>query len=396
MSKFGKDCFISRELSWLEFNSRVLRQATQEINPLLERIKYLSIVYSNLDEYFMIRVGSIHMQIQSGCSQEDCSVYTPREQLSAIAKRARKLYKDTEKVYNGIRREIESMGIRITGRDNLDDAQAEFCKRFFLDDVYPIISPIVAEKGHIFPFIPGKSLNLAVLLEGSDGEPVFATIQLPTSCGRLIELPSDNGKQFITIEELVRLRLKKIFPNRVILASAVYRLTRNGDLDIDETGDLLSAVKKSLLRRSQGVVVRLETEKSIDPRLRKLMRKKLHIEDDDIYETGCPVGFCLPKDAVKLLDTDGALSYKPFVPAIQSSFLTGESIFDIIRRGDMLMFHPYDSFTPVVRLLQESAGDPAVVAPDSKAIVESKPLKSMEWLLPRVRAAPLQKRRTEP
>ncbi len=368
MSHDERERFFSREASWLEFNSRVLRQSEQPNNPLLERMKYLSIVGSNLEEYFMIRVGSIHMQVRSGVNKTDRTGFTPLEQLDIISKKTARLYKETERIYGGILGELSAMGLTIVSADEVTPYQVEFCKRYFLDNIYPVVAPIVVDKGRAFPFIPGRTINIAVLLADNSGKTVFGTVGIPTSSERLIELPPDDEaspdgmRHFLPIEQLVKLRLRRLFPGKTIIASCIYRLTRNGDIDIDETGDLLNAVKKSLIKRRRGDVVRLEIEGKTDRRLISILQKKHEIDEKSTYHLKLPIGQCMPREAVKEMDRQGGLSYIPFNPTTPAILNTDESIFDVIKRGDLLLYHPYDCFAPVVRLVDEAASDPAVVA----------------------------------
>ena len=262
MPDFGNECYISRELSWLEFDHRVLRQASSQGNPLFERLKYLSIVLSNLDEFYMIRVGSIHDQLASGYCKPDPAGLTPAEQLDGISKRVGKLYKGVARSYRELCGEISALGIRIfESIDELSPLQVEFCRSFFVDTLYPILTPITIDRKHAFPFIPGRALNLALSLRKSDGEERFAVVQLPNSIGRLIALPTDDvgddAVHFITCEALVKGFIAKLFPSMTVCSCFAWRITRNGDLDVDadEAGDLLEAVKKTLLRRKRGGVV---------------------------------------------------------------------------------------------------------------------------------------------
>ncbi|MBQ4312632.1 MAG: polyphosphate kinase 1, partial [Clostridia bacterium] len=364
--------YISRELSWLEFNHRVLMQGLSGDNPLFERMKFLSIVTSNLDEFYMIRVGSLREQMRAGYDKRDAAGLTAEQQLAAISQRTRRLYSDLYNAYDELLARLAELDIRIIGEKELTAQQREYCKQYFKSHIYPVLSPVMIARRHPLPFIPGKGLNLAVMLLGADGKRSFATVQLPSSLERMIRLPSESGVRFISVEDIVRMRVGKLFPSSRIGAVCAYRITRNGDLDVDtdEAGDLLSAVKKSLRNRRRGGVVRLEIEPSPHRRLLETLQKKLKVRQRDIFFLRGPINLNFLMKQLYALEGYDEYKYSPLVQKLPTTLeeehcimdIERDSIFERISRGDILLYHPFDSFEPVVRLLSEAADDPQVAA----------------------------------
>lgn len=358
--------YINRELSWLEFNHRVMMQAVAEENPVFERIKFLSIVTSNLDEFFMIRVASIRDQLRARYDAADAAGLTPKQQLIAISERAHELCAAEYAIYReSILPELHVNGISIIHSDNLTDEQVKFCESLFDNAIYPVLTPLAVDRSHPFPLILNKSLNMGVLLDGGEDEkPVFATVQVPDNLQRLIKLPSEYGYIFTPIEDIIRMNIAKLFSGYEVIDCVPYRITRNGDLSFDEEEaiDLLSEIKNSLKQRKRGSVIRLEIAQGAHPKLLKFLQKKLEIEKRDIYEINGPINLSFLMKQLYSLPGYDHLKYKEFTPKICGSLSTNESIFDVISRKDILMYHPYDSFDPIVRLLNEAADDPNVLA----------------------------------
>lgn len=364
MAKKQNSEYTNRELSWLEFNHRVLQQALDRENPLLERCRFLSIVCSNLDEFFMVRVASVEDQQKAGYDKPDPAGLTPQQQLGAIAARVQDLYAELYAAYKATMVELEEYGVLIADYDKLSNEQKVFCREYFEQNVYPAVSPITVSKNRIFPFVPGKGLNIGVLAANSQGGETLATVQLPTSLPRLIEIPSEEGRVFLPMEELVAANINRIFPKTEILALAPYRIMRNGDLDAeaDEAGDLLSAVKKSLSMRKRGSVVRMEIGGDADERLVRRLQKRFSVSRKFVYSVFGPINLNFLSKQICDLKLEGNMLYKPFEHGIPEVLRSEESIFDIIKRGDILLYHPFDSFDPVVRLIAEAAEDAGVVA----------------------------------
>ncbi len=359
--------YINRELSWLEFNHRVMMQAVAEENPVFERIKFLSIVTSNLDEFFMVRVASIRDQLRAKYDATDPAGMTPKQQLIAISERAHELCEKEYSIYHSsIVPELRANGISIIHSNSLTDDQVRFCKSLFDNAIYPVLTPLAVDRSHPFPLILNKSLNIGVLLDCGAEKPVFATVQVPDNLQRLIKLPSEVGYIFIPIEEIIKMNIAKLFSGYTVLDCITYRITRNGDLSFDEEEaiDLLSEIKNSLKERKRGSVIRLEIARGAHPKILKFLQKKLEIEKRDIYETDGPINLTFLMKQLYSLPGFDHLKYRPYSPKIcrELRVKANESIFDVISRKDILMYHPFDSFDPVVRLLDEAADDPDVLA----------------------------------
>ncbi|MBQ4397178.1 MAG: polyphosphate kinase 1 [Clostridia bacterium] len=357
--------YINRELSWLEFNHRVMMQAVAEENPVFERIKFLSIVTSNLDEFFMVRVASIRDQLRARYDAVDPAGMTPKQQLIAISERTHTLCEKEYAIYHdSIIPELRANGILILHSDSLRDDQVRFCKSLFDNAIYPVLTPLAVDRSHPFPLILNKSLNIGVLLDCGGEKPVFATVQVPDNLQRLIKLPSEFGYLFVPIEEIIKMNIAKLFSGYTVLDCVPYRITRNGDLSFDEEEaiDLLSEIKNSLKERKRGSVIRLEIAKGAHPKMLRFLQKKLEIEKRDIYEIDGPINLTFLMKQLYSLPGFEHLKDRPFTPKVCRELQTNESIFDVIARKDILMYHPFDSFDPVVRLLDEAADDPDVLA----------------------------------
>ena len=357
--------YINRELSWLEFNHRVMMQAVAEENPVFERIKFLSIVTSNLDEFFMVRVASIRDQLRAHYDAVDPAGMTPKQQLIAISERTHELCSMEYSIYHkSVLPELRMSGISIVHGDDLKEEQVRFCMSLFDNAIYPVLTPLAVDRSHPFPLILNKSLNIGVLLDCNSDKPVFATVQVPDNLQRLIKLPSPEGYIFIPIEEIIKMNIAKLFSGYTVIDCVPYRITRNGDLSFDEEEaiDLLSEIKNSLKARKRGSVIRLEIAKNAHPKMLKFLQKKLEIEKRDIYEIDGPINLTFLMKQLYSLPGFDHLKYTPYTPKICPELRTGESIFSVMTRKDILMYHPFDSFDPVVRLLDEAADDPDVLA----------------------------------
>jgi polyphosphate kinase len=355
--------FVNRELSWLEFNHRVMMQALCAENPVMEKAKFMSIVCSNLDEFFMIRVASIRDQFLARYENPDPAGLTPKQQMAAISRRAHTLYEKLYKIYNNaLLPELASVGIEILAEPQLSEEQREACNRYFERFLYPVLTPIAIDRSHPFPLIQNKSLYLAAMITGEDGKTDYATVQIPSNYKRLVEI--GEGK-YVLIEDIIKMNVSSLFSSDRIEACTVYRITRNGDLSFDEEGaeDLLNTIKKSLKQRKRGSVIRLEVGGGINMKLLKFLSKNFEIEKKDVYLANGPISLkFLMGEVGGMKRGEEQLRYKPFEPAIPEALRSEESIFDIIKRGEILLCHPYDSFDPVVRLLDEAAEDENVLA----------------------------------
>jgi polyphosphate kinase len=359
--------FINRELSWLEFNKRVLEEAQDSSHPLFERLKFLSIVSSNLDEFFMIRAASLRDQINGNFEKPDPSGLTPKDQIKSISKRTHELIYDQYNCYNySIKKALKKEHIQILSIKKLDLRQLGFIEDYYLNNIYPVLTPMVVDKNKPFPLVLNKTLNIALLLQDSSktDNVIFATIQVPSVLERFIEIPPvDNIKTFVLLEDVIKLNLSSLFGSHKVLTSGCYRITRNADLDVDEeeAEDLLTAVEQSLKQRKWGSAIRLEIENDINKSLLRLLEAELELFEEDEYEIPGPLDltFLMKLSAVRGYEH---LRYKPFTPIINSQLTGEEDIFKLILEKDILLHHPYESFDSVVNLVSKAATDPDVLA----------------------------------
>jgi len=361
--------YLNRELSWLEFNDRVLDEARDKTNPLLERIKFLAITSSNLDEFFMIRVASLKDQVKAGYTKIDISGLTPKQQLKQISVRTHIM---VEKQYNTLNRSLIPLlgksGIRVLSNEELDEVQKKFIHEYFTNMLYPVLTPMAVDSSRPFPLILSKSLNIGILLKHSDEEKgyMFATVQVPSGLPRMIELPGSSeksGKNFIFLEEIILMFLDTLFTGREIICAYPYRITRNADLTIDEeeAEDLLQEIEKSLKKRNWGAGIRLEVNHLIDERLLNILKNSLEIHKGDIYYIKGPIDITF---LMKLSSIEGYryLKYKPYEPQYLSALKGEEDIFRAIDKKDIFVHHPYDSFETVIEFVEKASKDPDVLA----------------------------------
>ena len=358
--------FINRELSWIEFNKRVLEEAQDTSNPLFERLKFESIVSSNLDEFFMIRVGSLSDQIAAGFNKPDAVGLTPIEEMNKISIHVHKLVYDQLNCYNrSLKLALRKENIFFLKPKKFNREQYEYIEDYYLKNVYPVLTPMVVDNSRPFPLILNRSLNIGLLLQKNEGtnEYTFATIQVPSVLERIIEIPCNNGKSFVFLEDIIKMNLNFLFTNYKIIASSCYRITRNADLTLDEEGaeDLLEAIEESLKQRKWGNEVRLEFEIGIDKVLLHILEEELEILKDQEYEINGPIDLTF---LMKLTKKTGCshLEYAPMKPQIPHEFLKTKNIFEAISKKDILLHHPYESFDPIINLVKQAAADPNVLA----------------------------------
>jgi len=359
--------FINRELSWLEFNERVLEEAKDINNPLLERLKFLSIVGSNLDEFFMIRVASLQDIFEAKLIKIDPSGLTPNEQLERISARIHKQVFHMYNCYNrSLKKSLKKANIRFIKTKDLNTLQLDFIQEYYANNVFPVLTPMVVNKNQPFPLILNKTLNVSLLLEDINNPDnlLFGTIQVPSVLNRLVEIPSlDAEKSFILLEEIIKLNLTTLFDNHNIISTGCYRITRNAYLDVaeDESEDLLTAVQLSLKQRKWGSAIRLEIEHGINPLLLKILEEELEISVAAVYKISGPIDltFLMKLSGLKGYD---ALRYKPIKPNTHIANFEDDDIFQSISKQDILLHHPYDSFDMVVDLVKKVAEDPNVLA----------------------------------
>ncbi|MGN0350471.1 MAG: RNA degradosome polyphosphate kinase [Roseburia sp.] len=368
------DYYENRELSWLKFDHRVLSEARDKNNPLLERLKFLSITSSNLDEFYMVRVASLKDMVHANYKKKDIAGMTAQEQLTAINEKTRELVETQYSTYNrSLIPLMEANHIRIIDEhEKLTEKQSEFVDRYFEDSVYPVLTPMAVDASRPFPLIRNKTLNIAALLskkkekDGKKKEEVdFATVQVPSVLPRLIQIPSEEPEEkvFILLEQMIERNIDKLFLNYKVLCAYPYRIMRNADLTIDEdeAADLLKEIQKQLKMRQWGEVIRLEVEAGIDEKLLNFLKTELKVAKEDIFEISGPIDLTF---LMKMYGLEGCdhLRVKPYIPQRVPEIAPGENIFDAISAGDILLQHPYQTFDPVVDFIKQAASDPKVLA----------------------------------
>ncbi len=363
--------YINRELSWLAFNERVLDEARDASLPLYERLKFLGIVSSNLDEFFMVRVAGLKQQILGGVAETAADGMLPKAQLAAIRDRARLMVAEQYRVWREeITPQLEAKGVAILTRDRLSADQLSAARQYFSSSVFPALTPLAVDQGHPFPHLRNKSLNIAVLLrrEGRrrKGEPrtsSFAVVQVPSVLSRLVPLPNESGRSYLLLEELIAIQAGELFPGFAVEQTSAFRVTRNWDLNFDEeeSEDLLSTIKEELRRRDRGAAVRLELDAGASPQLEQLLTEALLVGTEDVYRAQGPLQL---SDLSPLADLDQRpeLHVENLVPSAPASFRDADSIVATLRERDLVLHHPYESFDPVVRFIEEAAEDPEVLA----------------------------------
>ena len=383
--------FYNRELSWLLFNRRVLEEAKDSSLPLFDRLKFLSITSSNLDEFFMIRVASLKDMVQVKYNKKDISGMTPAEQLAAINERTHLFVKDQYDIFNrSLIPALEKEGVHVLSHyENLSDKQSKYVDRYFTDEVYPVLTPMAVDSSRPFPLIRNKTLNIGAILrmkkdkaaggqfrdlylshgnkkKGADSNDTdFATVQVPSVLPRFVEIPSEQKgeKTFILLEQIIEKNIGKLFVNYEIESVFPYRIMRNADLSIeeDEAADLLIEIERQLKNRQWGQAIRLEVEAGMDKRLLKKLRQELKIKEEDIFKINGPL------DLTFLMKLSGLEGYDklrtPKYTPQPAKWLNGEDhLFDQIRDHDVLLHHPYETFDPVVDFVKQASKDPNVLA----------------------------------
>ncbi len=361
--------YISRELSWLEFNDRVLEEALDARNPLLERLKFVAIYGTNLDEFFMIRVAAMKQQIEAQVVRRSEDGRAPTEHLAAISERLRASLPLQMRLLNDeLLPALERSGIRLMRVSELDEEMQAALERTFDDSVFPVLTPLAVDSGHPFPYISNLSLSLAVELEEATRDGIelhFARVKIPPTLPRFV--PVENApsgeRRFVLLEDLIAHHLGGLFPGMHVRDSYVFRVTRDADLDLqeDEADDLLRAIESELRRRRFGEPVRLELERGMPEYMRDFLCSSLDLQPVDCYEVE---GLMALSDLWQMVGLPGypELRDKPFMPAIPKQLLGVTDIFAQIREGDILLHHPYESFDPVIQFVQQAAEDPKVLA----------------------------------
>lgn len=371
------DRFFDRELSWLKFNKRVLELAQDEDLPVIERASFAAIFANNLDEFFMVRVAGLKRRIDTGIAVTAASGLSPRQQLRAISEQAHRLQDEhAHYIIDHILPDLAKEQIVLLSWDKLTAAEQERLSRYYRQQVFPVLTPLAVDPAHPFPYISGGSLNLAVLVENpASGKSHFARVKVPGNLNRLVpvdDLTEDESTNvrygFITMENLIIAHLESLFPGMIIKEARSFRVTRNEDIDVeeDDAENLLNAMEKELLRRRFGPPIRLEISDETSPFLSQLLADQLRVSADEVYRLPAPL------DATVLFELGGIdrpdLKYRPFIPTTNRQIAEVESsraqdIFAAIRERDILLHHPYDSFsTSVQAFLAQAAADPKVLA----------------------------------
>lgn len=360
--KLKKIPYINRELSWLAFNERVLEEAYEHENPMLERVKFLAITASNLDEFFMVRVAGIREQVRAGIKKSTPDGMNPSEQLKAISEQAHAFYK---KQYNCLSHallpSLRKNGISILKYGELNGEQRKYIYKYFNRSIFPVLTPLAIDRSRPFPLLLNRSVNLAVRLkQGRDTH--FAVVQVPAILPRFTELPSEDGRALITLEDIIIAFLPKIFDSHEVKAVSLFRITRNADLTIDEEAvDLMEEIQKSIKKRKRGRPVRLEINTKCDREIRNFLIQMLDVREADIYKCA---GLLDLTSLFKLSDLKGEddLKLEPMKSAAPRDFFDCDDIFASIRERDRFVHHPYESFDCIVKLISDAAKDPDVLA----------------------------------
>jgi len=360
--------FTNRELSWIKFDERVLGEARDKTYPLLERLKFLSITASNLDEFFMVRVASLEDMVNAGYTKKDIAGMTPQEQLTKIAKETHNLVSNQYTTLNkSLLPQLLQSGIKfISQHEELTEAQGKYVDKYFHENVYPVLTPMAVDSSRPFPLIRNKSLNIGAFLskKKSGNEIEFATVQVPSVLSRIVKLPDENGMiTVILLEEIIERNIKELFLNYDVLCAHPFRIMRNADLaiDEDEADDLLKEIEKQIKKRAWGQVIRLEVADDMEPKLLKYLKKELNIKDADIYKINGPLDLTF---LMKLYGIDGYddLKSEKYIPKENLDIPSDADIFECIRKKDILLHHPYETFEPVVNFIRQAAKDENVLA----------------------------------
>ncbi|MFB1081290.1 RNA degradosome polyphosphate kinase [Jeotgalibacillus sp. JSM ZJ347] len=366
--KFSKpEYYNNRELSWLGFNQRVLEESFDTNNPLLERLRFLSIFSSNLDEFYMVRVAGLKDQVKANFTKpENKAGLTPKQQLGAISEQTHHLVKLQYQTLSSLEKELKKEDISFKIIEDLSAKQLNFVEHFFKEQVFPVLTPLAVDAYRPFPILLNKSLNMIVELSSRHQEQKVAIVQVPSVLPRFVRLPSITGHEFILLEEVIKHYLHRLFVGYEVTSSLLFRITRNADLTIHEEGarDLLLEIEKELKKRKWGAAVRLEIEHADAPqRLVSMLTEELEIEDIDIYQIRGPLDLTFLFGFIKTCAKDkDHLVFESFIPQPTGDLQPGENIFDKALKQDLFFHHPYESFTPIIDFIDEAAEDPDVLA----------------------------------
>ncbi|MEK5061345.1 polyphosphate kinase 1 [Paenibacillus sp. FSL H7-0326] len=363
--------YLNRDLSWLEFNRRVLEEAQSPDTPLLERVRFLSIVTTNLDEFMSVRVAETREKIKAGFTKKDFTGYTATGLYRRLMKRTMKMVSEQYRSYRDLLRQLSKKGIVFMEYTDLNATQQKAMEQYFHDIVFPVLTPMAVDSSRPFPLVHHKYVYLAVVLRKEESkeanEHYFAIVQVPSNIPRVISVPlrsNSKKKSFIRIEELIKHHIQSLFSGYIPEAVHGFRLTRNSDLYIneEEAEDLLEEIEKELRRRRRGAPVRLEVEQGIHPYALEYLQEEFSIGSDEIFEIQGPMDLGFLSGFVDQLEGYTHLKYPGIKPVYPDIFNTEESLFRILRRQDVLLYHPYESFDAVTDFVEEASEDPQVMA----------------------------------
>ncbi|SEU06154.1 RNA degradosome polyphosphate kinase [Lacrimispora sphenoides] len=361
--------YVNRELSWIEFNYRVLSEARDKNLPLFERLKFLSITASNLDEFYMVRVASLKDMVHAKYTKPDIAGLKPSEQLEKISVRTHELVALQYSTYNrSLLPALKQNGLRVVQvHEDLSEKEGSYADSYFERNVYPVLTPMAVDSSRPFPLVRNKSLNIAALLQKKSGEDEleFAMVQVPSVLPRIVELPTGkkDERAVILLEQIIERNIGSLFLNYNVITAHPFRIMRNADLTIDEeeAEDLLEEIQKQLKKRQWGEAIRLEVEEKMDKRLLKILKRELSISSADIFEIAGPLDLTF---LMKMYGMKGFNHLKavPYIPQQVPRLMNEDDIFTNIRGGDILLHHPYETFDPVVNFVKTAASDPEVLA----------------------------------
>ena len=355
--------FYNRELSWLKFNLRVLKEAMVKDTPLLERLKFIAISASNLDEFFMVRVASLWSNFDSGVEKRDASGMSVHEQLVAISQAAHEQVRTQTKSLIALMAEMDAVKLHFRRVKDLSELGKDWLEEYYREVVFPVLTPMAVDASRPFPFLANKTLNLAVELIKADGEHSMGLIQVPSVLDRIVEVEPEGKRTFVFLEDIIASHCHDLFKGCHILDMVSFRVTRDSDLDLeeDDSVDLMKEVEESLRKRKRGAAVRLEIFKTNNNRIKKFLEENLDVTEMEVYEINGPLD---PTCFFKFIGMKGMWPwlYEPFVPQRPLELQDDSDLFAAIRENDILLHHPYESFDPVVKLVSDAADDPQVLA----------------------------------
>lgn len=355
--------FYNRELSWLKFNLRVLKEAMVKDTPLLERLKFIAISASNLDEFFMVRVAGLWSNFDSGVEKRDASGMSVHEQLVAISQAAHEQVRTQTKSLIALMAEMDAVKLHFRRVKDLSEMGKDWLEEYYREVVFPVLTPMAVDASRPFPFLANKTLNLAVELIKADGEHSMGLIQVPSVLDRIVEVEPEGKRTFVFLEDIIASHCHDLFKGCHILDMVSFRVTRDSDLDLeeDDSVDLMKEVEESLRKRKRGAAVRLEIFKTNNNRIKKFLEENLDVTEMEVYEINGPLD---PTCFFKFIGMKGMWPwlYEPFVPQRPLELPDDSDLFAAIRENDILLHHPYESFDPVVKLVSDAADDPQVLA----------------------------------